>query len=187
MISDPKPKGPAYLPGDPTPRQQLDRVVRVDQAGEFGAVRIYAGQKAVLRRGPEANAICEMAEQEKGHLDTFDRILTMRQVRPTALRPLWHAAGYMLGATTALIGPQAAMACTVAVEDVIDEHYAKQLDELCEDEPELRKIIAEFREDELAHRDTGLEHGAEEAPAYEAMSAVIKAGSRVAIWLSERI
>lgn len=180
------PKGPAYLPGDPTPRNRLDRIVRVDQAGEFGAVRIYAGQKAVLRRGPEADAVREMADQEKAHLETFDRIIAERRVRPTALSPLWHAAGYALGATTALIGPKAAMACTVAVEDVIDEHYARQLDALGAEEPELRATIAQFRDDELAHRDTGLEHGAEEAPAYDALSAAIKTGSRVAIWLSER-
>ena len=185
-MSDAKHSGPAYLPGDPTPRQRLDRIVRVDQAGEFGAIRIYAGQKAVLRRGPEADAVREMAEQEKEHLDTFDRIVAERRVRPTALSPLWHAVGYALGATTALVGPKAAMACTVAVEDVIDEHYAKQLDALGAEEAALRKTISDFRDDELAHRDTGLEHGAEDAPAYEALSAAIKTGSRVAIWLSER-
>lgn len=185
-MSDAKFSGPAYLPGDPTPDAQLDRIVRVDQAGEFGAVRIYAGQKAVLRRGPEADAVREMAEQEQAHLDTFDRIIAERRVRPTVLSPLWQVAGYALGATTALIGPQAAMACTVAVEDVIDEHYAKQLKTLGEEEPDLSETIAEFREDELAHRDTGLAHGAEDAPAYPALSAAIKTGSRVAIWLSER-
>ena len=185
-MSDAKHTGPAYLPGDPTPRQRLDRIVRVDQAGEFGAVRIYAGQKAVLRRGPEADAVREMADQEKQHLETFDRIIAERRVRPTALGPLWRVAGFALGASTALIGPKAAMACTVAVEDVIDEHYTKQLDALGADEPSLCATIAEFRDDELAHRDTGLEHGAEDAPAYEALSAAIKAGSRVAIWLSER-
>ena len=185
-MSDARPNGPAYLPGDPTPSERLDRIVRVDQAGEFGAVRIYAGQKAILRRGPEAEAVREMADQEQAHLATFDRIIAERRVRPTALSPLWQVAGYALGATTALIGPQAAMACTVAVEDVIDEHYAKQLETLGDDEAALRETIAEFREDELAHRDTGLEHGAEDAPAYTALSAGIKTGSRVAIWLSER-
>ena len=185
-MTEPTPKGPAYLPGDPTPAERLDRILRVDQAGEFGAVRIYAGQKAVLRRGPDADAVREMAEQEQAHLETFDRLVAQRRARPTALRPLWHVAGYALGATTALIGPKAAMACTVAVEDVIDAHYAGQLDALDDTEPDLRETIAAFRDDELAHRDTGLARGAEDAPAYEALSAAIKAGSRVAIWLSER-
>jgi len=179
--------GPAYLPGDPLPEDRMAGIVRVDQAGEFGAVRIYAGQRAVLRRGAAAEAIRDMAEQEQRHLETFDRLIAERRVRPTALSPLWRVAGYALGATTALVGPKAAMACTVAVEEVIDEHYAKQLEALGDDETELRKTIAEFREDELEHRDTGLEHGAEEAPAYPLLSAAIKAGSRVAIWLSERI
>lgn len=185
-MSEAKPTGPAYLPGDPPPKERLERIVRVDQAGEFGAVCIYAGQKAVLRHGPEAEAVREMADQEKHHLETFDRIVAERRVQPTVLGPLWQVVGYALGATTALIGPKAAMACTVAVEDVIDEHYAKQLDVLGVDEPELRAIIAEFRDDELDHRNTGLAHGAEDAPAYPALSAAIKAGSRVAIWLSER-
>ena len=185
-MNETKHLGPAYLPGDPTPRQRLAQIIRVDQAGEFGAVRIYAGQKAVLHHGPEAEAVHEMAEQEKEHLESFDRIITQRKVRPTALSPLWHVAGYALGVTTAVIGPKAAMACTVAVEEVIDEHYSKQLDTLGKDEPELRAMIAEFREDELAHRDTGLEHGAEEAPAYGTLSTIIKASSRVAIWLSEK-
>ena len=185
-MSDTKPTGPAYLPGDPPPKERFARIVRVDQAGEFGAVRIYAGQKAVLRHGPEADAVREMADQEKYHLETFDRIVAERRVRPTALNPLWRIAGYALGATTALIGPRAVMACTVAVEDVIDEHYAKQLDVLGADETELRATIAEFRDDELEHRNTAMEHGAEDAPAYPALSAAIKTGSRVAIWLSER-
>ncbi len=181
-----KPTGPAYLPGDLPPKERLDCIVRVDQAGEFGAVRIYAGQKAVLRHGPEADAVREMADQEKHHLETFDRIIAERRVRPTALNPLWRAAGYALGATTALIGPKAAMACIVAVEEVIDAHYARQLDVLDDDEKDLRETIAEFRDDELEHRDTGLKHGAEDAPAYPALSAAIETGSRVSIWLSER-
>ncbi len=185
-MSNMKPNGPAYLPGDPTPAEQVDRIVRVDQAGEFGAVRIYAGQSAVLRRGPAADAVKEMAAQETQHLDTFDRQIAARRVRPTALGPFWHVAGYALGATTALLGEKAAMACTVAVEDVIDEHYANQLEALGDDETELREIITEFRDDELAHRDTGLAHGAEEAPGYPLLSTAVKGGSRLAIWLSER-
>ncbi|NKB60305.1 MAG: demethoxyubiquinone hydroxylase family protein [Alphaproteobacteria bacterium] len=185
-MSTKHPHGPAYLPGDPVPAEQVARIVRVDQAGEFGAVRIYAGQRAVLRRGPAADAVKEMAEQEREHLETFDRLIAERRVRPTALGPLWNVAGYALGATTALLGEKAAMACTVAVEDVIDEHYANQLETLGDDEPELRKVITEFREDELEHHDTALKHGAEDAPGYPLLSATVKASSRLAIWLSER-
>jgi ubiquinone biosynthesis monooxygenase Coq7 len=186
-VNKDKPSGPAYLPGDPVPAERIARIVRVDQAGEFGAVRIYAGQSAVLRHGPAANAVKEMAEQERQHLETFDQMIAARRVRPTALSPLWHVAGYALGATTALLGEKAAMACTVAVEDVIDAHYGGQLTALDEDEEELREVIAEFRSDEQEHRDTGLEHGAEDAPGYPVLSAAVKAGSRLAIWLSERI
>lgn len=186
-MNDKQPSGPAYLPGDPTPSERVARIVRVDQAGEFGAVRIYAGQRAVLRAGSARDAVNHMAEQEQCHLDTFDRLIAERQVRPTALRPLWHAAGYALGATTALLGEKAAMACTVAVEEVIDEHYAEQLAVLGTDESTLRDVIVEFRDDELEHRETGLEHGAEDAPGYPLLSAAVKASSRLAIWLSERI
>lgn len=185
-MSDSKPEGPAYLPGDPTPKERLARIIRVDQAGEFGAVRIYAGQHDVLRRGPDAEAVREMAEQEAAHLETFDRLVADRQVRPTALNPVWHAAGYALGAVTALLGPRAAMACTVAVEEVIDEHYAGQIDTLGDEEADLRETIVRFRDDELAHRDAALARGAEDAPGYPALSAAVKSASRLAIWLSER-
>ena len=127
-----------------------------------------------------------MYEQELEHLQTFDSLLVEHRVRPTALQPVWHLAGFALGAATALMGERAAMACTVAVEEVIDEHYAKQSEALGEEEPELRATIERFRAEELEHRDTGLEHGAEETPGYEVLSAGIKAGSRLAIWLSER-
>jgi ubiquinone biosynthesis monooxygenase Coq7 len=127
------------------------------------------------------------AAQEQHHLEVFDGIVAERQVRPTALQPLWHVAGYALGAATALIGEKAAMACTVAVEEVIDAHYADQAERLGEDEAELRDIVEEFRADEIEHRNTGLREGAEEAPAYELLTGAIKAGSRLAIWLSTRI
>jgi ubiquinone biosynthesis monooxygenase Coq7 len=185
-MSNKQANGPAYLPGDPVPAEKIARIVRVDQAGEFGAVRIYAGQSAVLPRGAAADAVRDMAAQEAEHLKTFDQLVAERRVRPTALGPIWHAAGYALGATTALLGEKAAMACTVTVEEVIDEHYADQLTALGDDEPALRKTIAEFRDDELEHRNTGLAHGAEEAPAYPVLSATVKAGMRLAIWLSER-
>lgn len=182
--------GPAWLPGDPHGHALIDRIVRVDHAGEYGAVRIYAGQLAVLGRdraaGPE---IRQMAEQEARHLKTFEKLVVERRARPTALLPLWHAAGYALGAATALMGDRAAMACTVAVEEAIDEHYAGQAKalEALPEEAALKQVVEEFRADELAHRETALEHGAEQAPGYPVLSAAIKAGSRLAIWLSERI
>ena len=154
---------------------------------EYGAVRIYRGQLAVLGKTGTGDVIREMADKEREHLETFDRMIGDRRVRPTALMPVWHAAGYALGAATAMMGEKAAMACTAAVEEVIDEHYAKQAAALGDDEAELRATIEQFRADELEHRDTALEHDAEQTPGYEVLSAVIKRGSRLAIWLSERI
>lgn len=167
-----------------------DRMIRVDQAGEFGATRIYAGQLAVLGdRGPHAAEIAGMAEQEAGHRAKFDALMARRGVRPTALTPFWSVAGYALGAATALIGPEAAMACTAAVEEEIDRHYTQQLDELeasgCD--PELAEMIAEFREDEREHRDAALAAGAERAPGYPVLSGLIRLSCRAAIRISERV
>lgn len=175
------------MPGDPTGRDLIDRIIRVDQAGEYGAVRIYAGQLAVLSEGPAKQAIRDMAKKEAEHLAAFDKLVAERGVRPTALQPVWHVAGFALGAATAMLGPRAAMACTVAVEEAIDEHYAGQARALGDDEQPLRRRIEEFRADELEHRDTALKHDAERAPAYPLLAAAIKTGSRLAIWLSERI
>lgn len=174
------------LPGDPDKSQLIDRMLRVDHAGEYGAVRIYAGQLAVLGDGAARQSIRRMAEQEARHLAAFDRLLPDRRARPTVLSPLWHVAGFALGAASALLGERAAMACTVAVEDVIDEHYAEQARQLGDDEAPLRQVIEEFRGDEIEHRDEALRHGAELAPGYEVLSAAVKAGSRLAIWLSTR-
>jgi len=175
------------LPGD-LPRDDLiRRMIRVDHAGEYGARRIYEGQLAVLGRRQDAEPIRHMAAQEKRHLDAFDKLIGERRVRPTALHPLWHVAGYALGAATALLGREAAMACTVAVEEVIDEHYAKQAAHLGDDDPELKTMIETFRAEEIEHRAIGLAEGAERAPAYELLKGAIKAGSRMAIWLAERI
>jgi ubiquinone biosynthesis monooxygenase Coq7 len=175
------------LPGDPSAKALVERMIRVDHAGEYGAARIYAGQLSVLGRARAGSVIRRMAEQEQRHLAAFDRLVVEHRVRPTALSPLWHVAGFALGAATALLGERAAMACTVAVEEVIDEHYQAQLDTLGQAEPELAEKIAEFRADELDHRDTALAHEAEAAPAYGLLSAAIKAGSRLAIWLSTRV
>ena len=179
--------GEGRLPGDPTPEETIARMIRVDHAGEYGAKRIYDGQLAVLGRSGAAPAIREMAEAEQAHLDAFDALLVERRVRPTALSPVWHVAGYALGAASALLGERAAMACTVAVEEVIEEHYAGQAQRLGEDEAELRRTLEEFGADEARHRETGLAHGAERAPGYEALGAAVKRGTRLAIWLSERI
>lgn len=178
---------PPYLPGDRAAADDPARMIRVDQAGEYGATRIYAGQLAIIRRGHAAGAIREMAEQEQRHLAQFNRLLGERRVRPTALSPLWHMAGYALGAATAILGERAAMACTVAIEEVIDGHYARQAEHLGTRDPELTEAIAAARADELAHRDTALAHDAEAMPGYELLSGAVKAGARLAIWLSERI
>lgn len=178
---------PRRLPGDPSPRKAIERIIRVDQAGEYGAARIYAGQLRVLGKTDAAPTIRHMAEQEQVHLDTFNKMAPERKVRPTLLAPVWHVAGYALGAGTALMGERAAMACTVAVEEVIDEHYAAQAKTLGEDEKPLRDTIEKFRAEELEHRDIGYEHGAERAPAYPFLSRTIKGASRFAIWLSERV
>jgi len=162
-------------------------MIRVDHAGEHGAVRIYAGQLAILAGTDAEASIREMAEQEQRHLKTFDTIIAERQVRPTALSPLWNIAGFVLGAGSALLGSKAAMACTQAVEEVIDEHYADQAKKLGDDEKELRTTIEEFRADELAHRKKAIEEGSQEAPGYELLTGTIKASSRIAIWLSTRI
>lgn len=175
------------MPGDPSRDQVIERLIRVDQAGEYGAVRIYEGQLAVLGQRACAPTLRHMAEQERHHLDTFNRLMTERRVRPTLLSPLWHLAGFALGAGTALLGEKAAMACTVAVEEAIDEHYAAQAAQLGDDEPDLRQTVERFRAEEVEHRDIGLAHGAEQAPGYAVLSGAIKAGSRLAIWLSERI
>ena len=171
-------------------RDELHRMIRVDQAGEFGATRIYEGQLAVMGdRGPHSAEIRHMAEQEEGHRARFDEMLAKRGVRPTALHPFWSAAGYALGAGTALLGPEAAMACTAAVETEIDKHYSDQLDRLEETgaDPELAAMIEEFREDEREHRDAALANGAEKAPAYPLLSGAIRLGCRMAIKISERV
>ena len=175
------------LPGDPTARQVVERMIRVDHAGEYGARRIYEGQLAVLGRRRVAPTLEHMRAQEQVHLDTFGEMIGRRRVRPTALLPLWHVAGFALGAATAALGERAAMACTVAIEETIDRHYASQTARLGADEADLRDTIETFRAEELEHRDIGLAHEAEEAPAYRLLSGLIRAGCRAAIALSERV
>ena len=175
-----------WRPGDRRPDRAS--MLRVDQAGEYGATRIYAGQLAVLRRNcPEAKLIARMASQEERHLKRFNALMAERRVRPTALQPVWNVAGFALGAATALMSERAALACTDAVETEIDRHYSQQLAELGEDDPELAADIEEFRADELEHRDTARSAGATEAVGYPLLTAAIRAGCRVAIELSKRI
>jgi ubiquinone biosynthesis monooxygenase Coq7 len=163
-------------------------MLRVDQAGEYGATRIYAGQLAVLRpSSPAAKLVSRMAMQEQRHLNRFNKVMAERRVRPTLLQPLWRVAGFALGAGTALIGEEAAMACTDAVETEIDRHYSRQLDDLGADDPELSADIAEFRAEELEHRDTARAAGAERAPGYALLTGAIRAACRVAIALSKRV
>ena len=162
-------------------------MIRVDHAGEYGAVRIYEGQLAVLGKRGSADTIRHMAEQEQRHLKTFDRLVNERKVRPTALEPLWRVAGYALGVGTALLGEKAAFACTAAVEEVIDAHYTAQIAELGDKDPELKNTVEDFRAEDAQHRQLALDHGAEQAPGYRLLSEAIKAGCRVAIKLSEKI
>lgn len=177
---------PTWLPGDPRPNTA--RMVRVDQAGEYGAARIYAGQLAAMGgRHPHAHLIAHMAGQEKRHLDTFNRLLAERRVRPTLLGPIWTVAGFALGAVTALAGPRAAMAATAAVEAEIDAHYGAQLDALGGSDADLAAHIADFQGDEAEHRQTALANEAEQIPAYAVFEAVVRAGCRVAIAASERL
>ena len=175
-----------WQPGDRKPDRAS--MLRVNQAGEYGATRIYAGQLAVLSRGSSAaHQIARMAAQEERHLARFNKLMADRRVRPTALQPLWSVAGFALGAATALIGEKAAMACTDAVETEIDRHYSEQLAELGDEDPELAADIADFQAEELEHRETAREYGAQEAIGYPLLSAAIRAGCRVAIELSKRI
>lgn len=174
------------LPGDLPLKDKVARMIRVNHAGEYGAKRIYAGQLAVLGKSPSAPTIKHMAEQEQEHLDVFSDLMNKRRVRPTALMPLWHVAGYAMGAATALMGEKAAMACTVAVESVIDKHYAQQEEELRDCDSELKSVITKFRADEKEHHDTALSHGAEESPLYHILTSVIVYQTRLAIWLSTR-
>ena len=170
------------------PRPDTASMLRVNQAGEYGATRIYAGQLAVLRRNaPEAKLIARMAAQEQRHLDRFNHLIAERRVRPTALQPLWNVAGFALGAATALMSEHAALACTDAVETEIDRHYGRQLDALGETDPELAADISEFRAEELEHRDSARDAGATRAFGYPLLTATIRAGCRVAIELSKRI
>lgn len=177
------------LPGNLNQEQTLARMIRVNQAGEYGAKRIYAGQLAVLKGKPCEAVIREMDAQEQKHLDYFNAQISQRHLRPTVMQPLWHVGGWLLGAATAAMGEKAAMACTAAVESVIDEHYKNQSEQLAEvpAEKNLKDTIDQFRAEEEEHHDTAMAHGAEDTPFYECLSASIRLKTKLAIWLSERI
>ena len=171
-----------------TDKTILDEIIRVDHAGEYGATRIYDGQIAVFGKDSKiGKTIQHMADQEQEHIEKFNELLIEKRVRPTALLPIWNIAGFALGAGTALMGEKAAMACTVAVEKVIGEHYREQQNLLEDDEKELKKTIAKFEKDELEHHDIGLEHDAENAPGYKVMTKVIEIGCKAAIAISKKI
>ena len=171
-----------------THREVLEEIIRVDHAGEYGATKIYDGQIAIFGKNSKlGKTIQHMADQEQEHIDKFNELILEHRVRPTALLPLWNVAGYALGASTALMGEKAAMACTVAVEKVIGEHYQEQLELLGDDHKDLKKTISKFRDDELEHHDIGIEHDAESAPGYKIMSKVIELGCKTAIAISKKI
>jgi len=182
---------PLPRPGRGATRRRLAEILRVDHAGEYGAVQIYRAQRAVFegRRGHAAVTadLLKMQAHEQVHKDRFDALLTQHRVRPTAVLPVWHLAAVGLGIGTALMGEKAAHACTEAVESVIEQHYADQIEELKNRDPDLAAELTKFREEELAHHDHAIEHGSREAPAYRLLSAVIKAGCRAAIKVAERV
>jgi ubiquinone biosynthesis monooxygenase Coq7 len=174
------------LPGDASHKQLIDQMIRVNHAGEYGAKRIYEGQLAVLKNTEAGRVIEHMKQQELAHLKYFEEQLVVRKARPSILHPLWHVAGFALGAITAAIGEKTAYACTVAVEEAIDEHYADQLNKLDDSESELRAKITQFKQEELEHKETATNHQAMYAPLYPALSNVIKTGCKLAIWLAKR-
>lgn len=190
MTAQRSPRPP--LPGRRRNPRRIEQMIRVDHAGEYGAVAIYQGQRAVFGRLPHKARIAvqleEMEADEQHHLETFDKLLFEHEARPTALAPVWDVAGHALGAVTALMGEKAAHACTEAVESVIERHYAGQVEELrAMGEDELADLFEKFRLEEIEHRDLAVEEGAKETPGYPLLSAAIKTGCRIAIKVSERV
>ena len=170
-----------------TNRADLEKYIRVDHAGERAAQQIYRGQLVVLGQHKMGDEIRHMMNQEVEHLETFDTLINERKVRPSFLDPVWGAAGFALGLVTAAMGPKAAMACTIAVEEVIGEHYQKQAENLGSDEASLKKTIERFRDEELEHRDIAVDYKGREARHYKMLHDVIQKGCRTAIKIAEKI
>ena len=171
-----------------TDRRILEEIIRVDHAGEYGATKIYEGQIAVFgKKSKIGKTIQHMADQEQEHIEKFQELIVSERVRPTALLPLWNIAGYALGAGTALMGEKAAMACTVAVEKVIGEHYEEQSNHLKKDQSKLKSTIKKFAKDELEHHDIGIAHDAESTPGYKILTKIIEIGCKSAIKISKKI
>ena len=168
-------------------KKDIDAILRVDHAGETAAAKIYDGQLVILKYTSVGPTIQHMKDQEQEHLDTFNKLLVENNTRPTALLPIWNVMGFGLGMASALMGEKAAMACTIAVEEVIGEHYAKQAEALDEDRSELKATLIKFRDEELDHLETGVEYEGRQAPGYEIMKTIIQFGCRTAIKISEKI
>ena len=174
-----------------TNKKTLEEIIRVDHAGERGAIKIYEGQLLALKTIKQdenlLNIIEEMKEQEKEHLEYFEKEILKRKIKPTSLLPLWDIMGVALGFSSVLLGKKAAMLCTASVEEVIDRHYNYQLKKLGNDEKDLKKKIEKFKEDEANHKNMAYESGATNKGVYSIMDKVIKTGSKIAITISEKI
>ncbi|MEO0347745.1 MAG: demethoxyubiquinone hydroxylase family protein [Pseudomonadota bacterium] len=177
------------LPGDLSPKEFMAQLLRVDHAGEYGAKYIYEGQLKVIKDPQARQKIQHMAEQEQEHLDFFDEQLVKHRVRPSLLAPLWRNGGRLMGAATALLGANTAMACTEAVEEVIDNHYQEQLEQLpdTKEYAKLKAKISKFRDDEVEHRQTALDSGAEQAPLHNVLTWGIKIVTRLAIEVAKKV
>ena len=174
-----------------TDKKLLEEFIRVDHAGERGAIKIYEGQllalKTIMRNDFLKEKIEEMKVHEQEHAEYFDNEIKKRKIKPTKLLPLWDLLGVGLGFGSTILGNKAAMLCTASVEEVIDEHYQNQINKLGDDEKELKNKIIKFREDELHHKDIAYENGASKDGLYSILDKVIKTGSRIAITISEKI
>ena len=172
-------------------KKKIEEFIRVDHAGERGAIKIYEGQllalNTVVKDDAMKKTIEEMREHEREHADYFEKEIKKRGIRPTKFLPLWDLLGVSLGFGSTILGKKAAMLCTASVEEVIDEHYQNQIDQIESDEKELKKKIIKFREDELHHKDIAYEKGATKKGLYSIMDKIIKTGSKVAINISEKI
>ena len=174
-----------------TNKKKLEEFIRVDHAGERGAIKIYEGQLLALKtfkKDPELlKLVEEMREHEQEHSDFFENEIRERNIKPTKFLPLWDLLGVGLGFGSTILGKKAAMLCTASVEEVIDKHYQSQIDQLQDDEKKLREKIKKFRADELEHKDIAYEHGATKKALYSVMDKIIKTGSKIAINISEKI